>query len=160
MGVLDANAQQQEQREVHLSSGVSSMIKETWLESKKIWQIAGLSIFSHLAMFSMTVITQSFAGHLGDLSLTVCVANELGAGNAKGAKFATIVSLLISLVVGLFLAGIHYSAQLHTAEFFQGIWAGMISETVVQTLRFDNNTRYGLQAKKAKIHITKEAAST
>lgn len=31
----------------------------------------------------------------------VRVANELGAGNAKGAKFATIVSLLTSLVVGL-----------------------------------------------------------
>lgn len=29
------------------------------------------------------------------------VANELGAGNAKGAKFATTVSVLTSLAVGL-----------------------------------------------------------
>ncbi|KAF5740183.1 putative multidrug resistance pump [Tripterygium wilfordii] len=45
------------------------LIRETWLESKKIWKIAGPSIFSRLAMFSMTVIIQSFAGHLGDLNL-------------------------------------------------------------------------------------------
>jgi MATE family multidrug resistance protein len=32
----------------------------------------------------------------------VRVANELGAGNGKGAKFATIVSVLTSLVIGLF----------------------------------------------------------
>lgn len=33
--------------------------------------------------------------------LSVRVANELGAGNAKGAKFATKISVLTSLVVGL-----------------------------------------------------------
>ncbi|KAJ8747420.1 hypothetical protein K2173_014428 [Erythroxylum novogranatense] len=42
---------------------------ETWLESFKIWQIAGPSIFTRLAMFSMTIVTQAFAGHLGDLNL-------------------------------------------------------------------------------------------
>lgn len=35
------------------------------------------------------------------LYISVRVANELGAGNAKGAKFATTVSVLTSLVVGL-----------------------------------------------------------
>ncbi|XP_054799841.1 protein DETOXIFICATION 27-like [Prosopis cineraria] len=45
------------------------LLRRTCLESKKIWQIAGPSIFSRLAMFSMTVITQSFAGHLGELNL-------------------------------------------------------------------------------------------
>ncbi|KAJ0025491.1 hypothetical protein Pint_08406 [Pistacia integerrima] len=35
-------------------------------------------------------------------SFRVRVANELGAGNANGAKFATIVSVLNSLLVGLF----------------------------------------------------------
>ncbi|TQE12721.1 hypothetical protein C1H46_001741 [Malus baccata] len=47
-----------------------NMIRRTWLESKKLWQIAGPSIFSRIAMFSVTVITQSFAGHLSDLDLT------------------------------------------------------------------------------------------
>ncbi|KAF8406068.1 hypothetical protein HHK36_008148 [Tetracentron sinense] len=36
------------------------------------------------------------------ISHRVRVANELGAGNAKGAKFATTVSVVTSLVVGLF----------------------------------------------------------
>lgn len=30
------------------------------------------------------------------------VANELGAGNGKGAKFATIVSVVTSVIIGLF----------------------------------------------------------
>lgn len=47
----------------------SNLITKTWVESKKLWLIAGPSIFSRLAMFSMTVITQAFAGHLGDLNL-------------------------------------------------------------------------------------------
>ncbi|KAJ0025492.1 hypothetical protein Pint_08407 [Pistacia integerrima] len=47
----------------------ANLICKTWKESKKLWQIAGPSIFSRLAMFSMTVITQAFAGHLGDLNL-------------------------------------------------------------------------------------------
>ncbi|KAG4200598.1 hypothetical protein ERO13_A05G222500v2 [Gossypium hirsutum] len=47
----------------------SNLISKFWVESKKLWLIAGPSIFSRLAMFSMTTITQSFAGHLGDLNL-------------------------------------------------------------------------------------------
>ncbi|KAM7518533.1 hypothetical protein LguiB_017495 [Lonicera macranthoides] len=46
------------------------LISRAWLESKKIWKIAGPSIFGRLSMFSLTVITQSFAGHLGDLELS------------------------------------------------------------------------------------------
>ena len=34
-----------------------------------MWKIAAPSIFSRLAMFSMTLLTQAFAGHLGDLDL-------------------------------------------------------------------------------------------
>ncbi|KAK4276849.1 hypothetical protein QN277_014954 [Acacia crassicarpa] len=44
-------------------------LRRTCIESKKIWQIAGPSIFGRLALFSMTVITQHFAGHLGELDL-------------------------------------------------------------------------------------------
>ncbi|XP_030497198.2 protein DETOXIFICATION 27 isoform X1 [Cannabis sativa] len=45
------------------------LVTRTWLESKKIWQIAGPSIFSRLAMFSVTIVTQSFAGHFSDVDL-------------------------------------------------------------------------------------------
>nr|GMD91267.1 protein DETOXIFICATION 27-like [Ipomoea batatas] len=47
----------------------ANVVKQTWAESKKIWHVAGPTIFSRLAMFSLTVITQSFAGHLGDRDL-------------------------------------------------------------------------------------------
>ncbi|XP_004299690.1 PREDICTED: protein TRANSPARENT TESTA 12-like isoform X1 [Fragaria vesca subsp. vesca] len=47
----------------------ANLIERTWLESKKLWQVAAPSIFSRLAMFSVTVVTQSFAGHLSDLDL-------------------------------------------------------------------------------------------
>ncbi|XP_052201654.1 protein DETOXIFICATION 27-like isoform X6 [Diospyros lotus] len=46
-----------------------SMMIGIWSESKKIWHIAGPSIFTRLAMFSITTITQAFAGHLSDLHL-------------------------------------------------------------------------------------------
>lgn len=50
----------------------------------------------------VTILSWESMIPLGFLAATgVRVANELGAGNAKGAKFATIVSLLTSLVVGL-----------------------------------------------------------
>lgn len=39
------------------------------IESKKLWQIAGPAIFSRLASYSLIVITQAFAGHIGDLEL-------------------------------------------------------------------------------------------
>lgn len=45
------------------------LIERTWSESKKLWQVAAPSIVSRLAMFSVTVVTQSFAGHLSDLDL-------------------------------------------------------------------------------------------
>lgn len=40
-----------------------------WKESKKLWRIVGPTIFSLLASYSMIIITQAFAGHLGDLEL-------------------------------------------------------------------------------------------
>lgn len=42
---------------------------KVWMESKKLWRVAGPAIFSRIASFSMFVITQAFAGHLGDLEL-------------------------------------------------------------------------------------------
>ncbi|KAF3339381.1 protein TRANSPARENT TESTA 12-like protein [Carex littledalei] len=38
-------------------------------ESKKLWRIAGPAIFQRVVIYSTIVITQAFAGHLGDLEL-------------------------------------------------------------------------------------------
>ncbi|KAM0021871.1 putative multi antimicrobial extrusion protein [Helianthus debilis subsp. tardiflorus] len=43
--------------------------KRFLIESKKLWHIVGPAIFSRIASYSMFVITQAFAGHLGDLEL-------------------------------------------------------------------------------------------
>lgn len=58
-----------------------SLTKRVWIESKKLWQIVGPAIFSRLASYSMLVITQAFAGHLGDLELAaVSIANNVVVG--------------------------------------------------------------------------------
>ncbi|KAL6526409.1 Protein DETOXIFICATION 27 [Orobanche hederae] len=42
---------------------------KVWTETKKLWRVVGPAIFSRIASYSMFVITQAFAGHLGDLEL-------------------------------------------------------------------------------------------
>lgn len=52
-----------------------------WVESKKLWHIVGPAIFSRVASFSMNVITQAFAGHLGDVQLAaISIANTVIVG--------------------------------------------------------------------------------
>ncbi|KAL8034258.1 hypothetical protein ABFX02_12G015800 [Erythranthe guttata] len=46
-----------------------SLSNRVWVETKKLWRVVGPAIFSRIASYSMFVITQAFAGHLGDLEL-------------------------------------------------------------------------------------------
>ncbi|XP_060970301.1 protein DETOXIFICATION 27-like [Cannabis sativa] len=46
-----------------------SLGKRVKIESKKLWHIVGPAIFSRVTAYSFFVITQAFAGHLGDLEL-------------------------------------------------------------------------------------------
>ncbi|KAK8644455.1 hypothetical protein V6N13_123761 [Hibiscus sabdariffa] len=58
-----------------------AITERVWVESKKLWQIVGPAIFSRLASYSMLVITQIFAGHLGDLELAaISIANNVIVG--------------------------------------------------------------------------------
>ncbi|XP_057448539.1 protein DETOXIFICATION 27-like [Lotus japonicus] len=55
--------------------------RKIWVESKKLWHIAGPTIFSRIATYSMLVITQAFAGHLGDLEFAaISIANNVVVG--------------------------------------------------------------------------------
>ncbi|KAI9124958.1 hypothetical protein K1719_003574 [Acacia pycnantha] len=45
------------------------LARRVWVESKKLWHIAGPAIFSRITSYAIFVITQAFAGHLGDLEL-------------------------------------------------------------------------------------------
>eukprot|EP01018_Ginkgo_biloba_P040336 Gb_13392 [translate_table: standard] len=56
--------------------------RRLWRESKKLWQIAAPAILSRISMNGMNVVTQAFAGHLGDLELAA-------------------ISISITVVVGL-----------------------------------------------------------
>jgi MATE family multidrug resistance protein len=50
-------------------------------ESRLLWEIVAPAIFSRVATFSMNVITQAFAGHLGDLELAaISIANTVIVG--------------------------------------------------------------------------------
>ncbi|KAJ4966609.1 hypothetical protein NE237_018458 [Protea cynaroides] len=52
-----------------------------WIESQKLWHIVGPAIFSRVSSFSMNVITQAFAGHLGNLELaSISIANNVVVG--------------------------------------------------------------------------------
>nr|QEY08342.1 MATE efflux family protein member 2e [Crocus sativus] len=58
------------------------VLKErAFIESKKLWRIVGPAIFSRVVTYSMNVITQAFAGHLGDLELgAMSIANNVVVG--------------------------------------------------------------------------------
>eukprot|EP00253_Pinus_taeda_P000631 PITA_00631 len=43
--------------------------RQFWVESKKLWRIAGPAIFTRIALYGTNVVTQAFAGHLGELEL-------------------------------------------------------------------------------------------
>ena len=52
-----------------------------WIETHKLWIILGPSIINRLASYSMNVITQAFAGHLGDVELAaISIANTVIVG--------------------------------------------------------------------------------
>ncbi|CAN8256720.1 unnamed protein product [Cochlearia groenlandica] len=42
---------------------------EIWIETKKLWRIVGPAIFTRISTYLIFVITQAFAGHLGELEL-------------------------------------------------------------------------------------------
>lgn len=59
----------------------NQLATKVWIESKKLWLIVGPSIFSRVASFTMNVVTQAFAGHLGDVQLaSISIANTVIVG--------------------------------------------------------------------------------
>ncbi|GJM98549.1 hypothetical protein PR202_ga15573 [Eleusine coracana subsp. coracana] len=48
---------------------IPGLRKELWEESKKLWEVAGPAACTRLAFYGMGVVSQAFAGHLGDREL-------------------------------------------------------------------------------------------
>ncbi|XP_050377662.1 protein DETOXIFICATION 27-like [Argentina anserina] len=62
-----------------------SLASRVWIETKKLWRIVGPAIVARIASFSMNVITQAFAGHLGDNELAaISIVNNVIIGLSFG----------------------------------------------------------------------------
>lgn len=76
-GKNNANKREEEKEE----DGDDHLPSRVWVESKKLWHIVGPAIFSRVASFSMNVITQAFAGHLGEVQLAaISIGNTVIVG--------------------------------------------------------------------------------
>ncbi|KAJ4822028.1 Protein DETOXIFICATION 27 [Turnera subulata] len=62
--------------------GISeNLASRVWIETNKLWQIVGPAILSRVASFTMNIVTQAFAGHLGEVELAaICIANTVIVG--------------------------------------------------------------------------------
>uniref|UniRef100_A0A803LUU7 Multidrug and toxic compound extrusion protein n=1 Tax=Chenopodium quinoa TaxID=63459 RepID=A0A803LUU7_CHEQI len=94
--------------------------RKTWDELKKIWKIAGPSIFCRFAMFSLTIITQSLAGHLSDLDL---------------AAFSIATTFLISISFG-FLIGMATALETLCGQAYGARQHHMLGIYVQRSCRF------------------------
>ncbi|CAI9111100.1 OLC1v1011237C1 [Oldenlandia corymbosa var. corymbosa] len=54
---------------VHEEDDKQHLTRRVLVESKKLWSIVGPAIFGRIASYSTIVVSQAFAGHLGDLEL-------------------------------------------------------------------------------------------
>ncbi|KAG5612711.1 hypothetical protein H5410_023992 [Solanum commersonii] len=56
-----------------------------WIETKKLWHIVGPAIFSRIGTYTMNIITQGFAGHLGEVELAaITISNTVIVGLSFG----------------------------------------------------------------------------
>lgn len=59
----------------------NSLPAAVWDETKKLWHVVGPTIVSRVSNATMNIITQAFAGHIGDLELaSVSIANNVIVG--------------------------------------------------------------------------------
>ncbi|KAK9136407.1 hypothetical protein Syun_015737 [Stephania yunnanensis] len=68
-----------------MSDELKKIGEKSWVESKKMWYIAGPAILCAVAQFSMEFVTAAFVGHLGDVELAaVSVVQNVIEGFAFG----------------------------------------------------------------------------
>ena len=77
-----------------LTNGGTGLARRVWEESKKLWAVVGPSMIGRLALYGMCVITQAYAGHVGDLELaSFSIATTVVASFAFGFMVCTLISL-------------------------------------------------------------------
>lgn len=61
-----------------ISHNHRSLGTRVYVESKKLWMVAGPSILCNILNYSTMAITQALAGHLGDFELaSISIANSV-----------------------------------------------------------------------------------
>nr|GMC57265.1 protein DETOXIFICATION 27-like [Ipomoea batatas] len=55
--------------DTHHHATDTNLSRRIWVETKKLWHIVGPAIFTRVSSYSMMIITQAFAGHIGDVEL-------------------------------------------------------------------------------------------
>ncbi|CAN7035997.1 unnamed protein product [Brassica oleracea var. botrytis] len=76
---------------------------DIWIETKKLWSIVGPAIFTRVKIYLFFLITQSFAGHLGELEL---------------AAISIVINIIIGFTYGLLLVFRSFSILLLPMFFF------------------------------------------
>nr|QBM79448.1 MATE18 [Rehmannia glutinosa] len=82
-----------------------TLCQRVWVETKKLWRVVGPAIFSRIVSYSMFVITQAFAGHLGDLELA---AMSIASNVVIGFDFGLLLGMASALET---LCGQAYGAK-------------------------------------------------
>ncbi|KAK9220002.1 hypothetical protein WN943_008649 [Citrus x changshan-huyou] len=79
-----------------------------WVESNKLWRIAGPAILSLVAAYSTNIAIQAFGGRLGDVQLAaISVANNVIFGFSFGLLPEDVAKL--SGFVALWMLPVHFS---------------------------------------------------
>lgn len=81
---------------------IPGLTKELWEESKKLWEVAGRAAVTRLAFYGMGVVSQAFAGHLGEREL---------------AAVAIAITVISGLNLGFFVRT-HFFSSLISCIFF------------------------------------------
>lgn len=86
---------------------IEDLKTRVWIETKKLWHIVGPAIFSRIASYTMNIITQSFAGHLGEVQLAaISISNTV----IVGLNFGLLLGMASALET---LCGQAYGAKKH-----------------------------------------------
>ncbi|CAN6204736.1 unnamed protein product [Urochloa humidicola] len=108
---------------------VPELVKEVWEESKKLWVVAGPAAFTRLTFYGTTVVSQAFAGHIGDLELA---AFSIAATVISGLSFGFFVGMASAMET---LCGQAYGAkQYHMmGVYLQRSWLILLGSAVLLT---------------------------
>ncbi|AAF97344.1 Hypothetical Protein [Arabidopsis thaliana] len=83
--------------------------QKVWIESKKLWIVAAPAIFTRFSTFGVSIISQSFIGHLGPIELaaySITFTVLLRFSNALGQEERIV---RVARIIALWVIGINFS---------------------------------------------------